>query len=222
MTETQVVEIATDGACKGNPGPGGWGALIRLGDKEKEISGGEPNTTNNRMELRAAIEALNALKRPCRVKLSIDSTYVKDGITKWIFGWQKNGWRTAARKPVKNADLWQELLKAVEPHQIEWQWVKGHAGDADNERADLLASDAAMNVARNNRDFLAIVFNLGVRSVFLDRTDRIFRAGLAGIAFGRENNLAVIFEANAKLAFFVFPNLKFMRHLDALLLLSMK
>ncbi len=153
MTETQVVEIATDGACKGNPGPGGWGALIRLGDKEKEISGGEPNTTNNRMELRAAIEALNALKRPCRVKLSIDSTYVKDGITKWIFGWQKNGWRTAARKPVKNADLWQELLKAVEPHQIEWQWVKGHAGDADNERADLLASDAAMNVARNNRDF---------------------------------------------------------------------
>ena len=153
MTETQVVEIATDGACKGNPGPGGWGALIRLGDKEKEISGGEPHTTNNRMELRAAIEALNALKRPCRVKLSIDSTYVKDGITKWIFGWQKNGWRTAARKPVKNADLWQELLKAVEPHQIEWQWVKGHAGDADNERADLLASDAAMNVARNNRDF---------------------------------------------------------------------
>jgi ribonuclease HI len=153
MTETQVVEIATDGACKGNPGPGGWGALIRLGDKEKEISGGEPNTTNNRMELRAAIVALNALKRPCRVKLSIDSTYVKDGITKWIFGWQKNGWRTAARKPVKNADLWQELLKAVEPHQIEWQWVKGHAGDADNERADLLASDAAMNVARNNRDF---------------------------------------------------------------------
>ena len=153
MTETQVVEIATDGACKGNPGPGGWGALIRLGDKEKEISGGEPNTTNNRMELRAAIEALNALKRPCRVKLSIDSTYVKDGITKWIFGWQKNGWRTAARKPVKNADLWQELLKAVEPPQIEWQWVKGHAGDADNERADLLASNAAMNVAANRHEF---------------------------------------------------------------------
>jgi ribonuclease HI len=150
MTNTQTVEIATDGACKGNPGPGGWGALIRLGDKEKEISGGEPNTTNNRMELRAAIEALNALNRPCKVKLSIDSTYVKDGITKWIFGWQKNGWRTAARKPVKNADLWQDLLKAVEPHQIEWHWVKGHNGDADNERADQLASDAALNAARNN------------------------------------------------------------------------
>ncbi|ASK86853.1 ribonuclease HI [Sphingorhabdus sp. SMR4y] len=153
MTEPKIVEIATDGACKGNPGPGGWGALIRHGDKEKEISGGEPDTTNNRMELRAAIEALNALKRPCKVKLSIDSTYVKDGITKWIFGWQKNGWRTAARKPVKNADLWQDLLKAVEPHQIEWHWVKGHAGDADNERADQLASDAAMNVAAKRHSF---------------------------------------------------------------------
>lgn len=150
MTETQTVEIATDGACKGNPGPGGWGALIRLGDKEREISGGEPHTTNNRMELRAAIEALNALKRPCKVKLSIDSTYVKDGITKWIFGWQKNGWRTAARKPVKNADLWQDLLQAVERHQIEWHWVRGHNGDVDNERADVLASDAAINAARNN------------------------------------------------------------------------
>lgn len=150
MTETQIVEIATDGACKGNPGPGGWGALIRFGDKEKEISGGEPDTTNNRMELRAAIEALNTLKRPCKVKLSIDSTYVKDGITKWIFGWQKNGWRTAAKKPVKNADLWQDLLKAVEPHQIEWHWVKGHSGDADNERADVLASDAAINAGGNS------------------------------------------------------------------------
>ncbi|MFK7840908.1 MAG: ribonuclease HI [Sphingorhabdus sp.] len=150
MTETQIVEIATDGACKGNPGPGGWGALIRFGDKEKEISGGEPETTNNRMELRAAIEALNTLKRPCKVKLSIDSTYVKDGITKWIFGWQKNGWRTAAKKPVKNADLWQDLLKAVEPHQIEWHWVKGHSGDADNERADVLASDAAINAGGNS------------------------------------------------------------------------
>lgn len=153
MTETKIVEIATDGACKGNPGPGGWGALIRHGDKEKEISGGEPDTTNNRMELRAAIEALNTLKRPCKVKLSIDSKYVKDGITQWIFGWQKNGWRTAARKPVKNADLWQDLLKAVEPHQIEWRWVKGHAGDADNERADLLASDAAINAARRSPSF---------------------------------------------------------------------
>ena len=150
MTETKIVEIATDGACKGNPGPGGWGALIRHGDKEKEISGGEPETTNNRMELRAAIEALNALNRPCKVTLSIDSKYVKDGITQWIFGWQKNGWRTAARKPVKNADLWQELLKAVEPHQIEWRWVKGHDGDADNERADQLASDAALDAARRS------------------------------------------------------------------------
>lgn len=144
MTELKYVEIATDGACKGNPGPGGWGALIRYGEHEKEISGGEPETTNNRMELRAAIEALNALKRPCRIRLSIDSTYVKDGITKWIHGWQTNGWRTAAKKPVKNADLWQDLLKAVERHQIEWVWVKGHAGDADNERADQLASDAAL------------------------------------------------------------------------------
>ena len=152
MNETPTVEIATDGACKGNPGPGGWGALIRFGDKEKEISGGELNTTNNRMELRAAIEALNAPNRPCKVRLSIYSKYVKDGITQWICGWQKNGWRTAARKPVKNADLWQDLLKAVKPHQIEWHWVKGHAGDADNERADQLASDAAMNIAANGHN----------------------------------------------------------------------
>lgn len=147
--QLSYVEIATDGACKGNPGPGGWGALIRHGDKEKEISGGEPDTTNNRMELRAAIEALNALKRPCKVKLSIDSTYVKDGITKWVFNWQKNGWRTAAKKPVKNADLWQDLVEAVKRHDIEWHWVKGHAGDADNERADVLASDAATNIMAN-------------------------------------------------------------------------
>ncbi len=146
MTNLKTVEIATDGACKGNPGPGGWGALIRYGKTEKEISGGEPNTTNNRMELRAAIEALNALKQPCHVRLSIDSTYVKDGITKWIHGWQKNGWRTAAKKPVKNADLWQDLLDAVDPHQIDWIWVKGHDGDADNERADQLASDAALQI----------------------------------------------------------------------------
>ncbi len=147
MSALSYVEIATDGACKGNPGPGGWGALIRHGKTEKEISGGELETTNNRMELRAAIEALNALKRPCKVKLSIDSTYVKDGITKWVFNWQKNGWRTAAKKPVKNADLWQQLVEAVERHDIEWHWVKGHAGDADNERADMLASDAALNIA---------------------------------------------------------------------------
>ncbi len=137
------VEIATDGACKGNPGPGGWGALIRSGVHEKELSGGEALTTNNRMELMAAIEALNALKRPCAVTLSTDSRYVMDGLTKWIHGWKRNGWRTADKKPVKNAELWHALLAAAERHQIEWKWVKGHAGHPDNERADTLASDAA-------------------------------------------------------------------------------
>ena len=148
MSELSKVEIFTDGACKGNPGPGGWGALIRYGTNEKELSGGESNTTNNRMELMAAIEALNALTRPCEVVLSTDSNYVKDGITKWIFGWQKNGWRTADRKPVKNADLWQALLEAVRRHKIEWQWVRGHSGHPENERADKLASDAAMEMQR--------------------------------------------------------------------------
>ncbi|MGV3481415.1 MAG: ribonuclease HI [Sphingobium sp.] len=144
MSELEHVEIATDGACKGNPGRGGWGAVIRKGSHEKELSGGEPHTTNNRMELVAAIKALEALKRPCRVTLSTDSNYVKDGITRWIFGWQKNGWKTADRKPVKNAELWQELLAAIKPHRVEWLWVKGHAGHPDNERADRLASDAAL------------------------------------------------------------------------------
>ncbi len=143
MTLTRV-EIATDGACKGNPGPGGWGALIRSGTHEKELSGGEPLTTNNRMELTAAIEALKALSRPCAVTLSTDSRYVMDGLTKWIHGWQRNGWRTADRKPVKNAELWQALLAAAEPHKIDWKWVKGHAGHPDNERCDRLASDAAV------------------------------------------------------------------------------
>jgi ribonuclease HI len=142
------VEIFTDGACKGNPGPGGWGAVIRSGENEKELSGGEPLTTNNRMELLAAIRALQALKRPCHVDLTTDSVYVRDGITKWIFGWQKNGWRTAAKKPVKNAELWQELLEATERHRIEWHWVKGHAGHAENERADVLACDAANQFMR--------------------------------------------------------------------------
>lgn len=139
-----LVEIATDGACKGNPGRGGWGALLRMGATEKELSGGEPHTTNNRMELMAAIEGLKALKKPCRVKLSTDSRYVMDGLTKWIKGWQRNGWKTADKKPVKNADLWIALLEAAGPHRIEWQWVKGHAGHPDNERADKLASDAAL------------------------------------------------------------------------------
>ncbi len=148
MTDTPElprVEIATDGACKGNPGRGGWGAVLRAADgRERELSGGEPDTTNNRMELMAAIEGLNALKRPCRVILSTDSRYVMDGLTKWIKGWQKNGWKTAARQPVKNAELWQALLAAAKPHRIEWVWVKGHAGHPDNERADKLASDAAV------------------------------------------------------------------------------
>ena len=148
MPELPKVEIATDGACKGNPGPGGWGALIRMGAHEKELSGGEPVTTNNRMELLGAIRSLEALTRPCRVQLSTDSVYVRDGITKWIHGWQKNGWKTAAKKPVKNDELWRELLAATKPHIIEWKWVKGHAGDPDNERVDRLASDAAMAMAR--------------------------------------------------------------------------
>jgi len=148
MTELSHVEIATDGACKGNPGPGGWGVLIRMGSREKELSGGETLTTNNRMELMAAIEGLNALKRPCRVTLSTDSRYVMDGLTKWIHGWRKNGWKTADKKPVKNADLWQKLIDAAAPHRVEWVWVKGHAGHPDNERADTLASDAALAAAR--------------------------------------------------------------------------
>jgi ribonuclease HI len=143
MTNLPKVEIATDGACKGNPGPGGWGALLRMGATEKELSGGETLTTNNRMELTAAIRGLEALKKPCEVTLSTDSRYVMDGLTKWIHGWQKNGWKTADKKPVKNADLWQELLAAVKPHRVKWTWVKGHAGHPDNERADRLASGAA-------------------------------------------------------------------------------
>jgi len=144
-TETKLttVEIFTDGACKGNPGPGGWGAVIRSGAHEKELSGGEPDTTNNRMEMMGAITALNALKRPCHVILTTDSVYVRDGITKWVHGWKRNGWKTADRKPVKNADLWQELIEAARPHQIDWRWVKGHAGHPENERADALASAAA-------------------------------------------------------------------------------
>jgi ribonuclease HI len=145
-----AVEIFTDGACKGNPGPGGWGAIIRSGTHEKELSGGEPLTTNNRMELLAAIRALEALKRPCDVVLMTDSIYVRDGITKWIHGWQKNGWRTSDRKPVKNAELWQELLDAARPHRIEWRWVKGHSGHSENDRVDQLACDAALQFANRS------------------------------------------------------------------------
>jgi ribonuclease HI len=133
------VVIYTDGACSGNPGAGGWGALLICGDVRKEISGGAADTTNNRMELQAAISSLNALKEPCEVELFTDSQYVKNGITEWIIGWQKNGWKNSQKKPVKNADLWQELLAAARPHKVQWNWVKGHAGDAGNERADTLA-----------------------------------------------------------------------------------
>jgi ribonuclease HI len=138
------VEIFTDGACKGNPGPGGWGAVLRAGGHEKELSGHSPATTNNRMEMTAVIEALNALKGPCEVKLHTDSKYVIDGITKWIFGWQKNGWKNSQKKDVLNADLWQALLDAKRRHKVSWHWVKGHDGHPENERADKLASDAAL------------------------------------------------------------------------------
>lgn len=140
MSSKDTVEIYTDGACSGNPGPGGWGALLLSGEHEKEITGGEFETTNNRMELMAAIEALNVLKRPCTVTLYTDSTYVKNGITEWIAGWKARGWKTAAKKPVKNADLWQALDAAAVRHDIDWRWVKGHAGNPENERADALAN----------------------------------------------------------------------------------
>jgi len=135
---TEVV-IYTDGACSGNPGPGGWGVVLRWNGTEKELHGGDPQTTNNRMELMAAIQALKALNRPSRVRLHTDSTYLLDGITKWIAGWQRNGWRTSAKKPVKNEDLWRRLIEAMNGHEVSWLWVKGHAGDEGNERADALA-----------------------------------------------------------------------------------
>jgi ribonuclease HI len=140
MQNEDAVEIWTDGACKGNPGPGGWGALLKLGAVEKTLHGGEPLTTNNRMEMLAVIEALGALKRPCKVLLHVDSQYVMKGMTEWIHGWKQRGWRTADKKPVKNADLWQRMDEEVAKHSITWKWVKGHAGDPGNERADLLAN----------------------------------------------------------------------------------
>jgi len=146
------VEIYTDGACKGNPGPGGWGVLLRSeAGQEKELFGGEPGTTNNRMELTAVIEALRALKRPCKVALYLDSEYVRKGITEWIHGWKAKGWRTASKQPVKNAELWQVLDALVQQggHQIDWHWVKGHAGHVDNERADALANRGVEQVLRS-------------------------------------------------------------------------
>ena len=138
----EVVEIFTDGACRGNPGPGGWGALLRYNGVEKELSGAEAETTNNRMELKAAIRALAELKRPCRVKLTTDSVYVKNGITQWLPGWKKRNWRTAGKKPVKNVDLWMQLDGVSKNHRIEWHWVKGHSGHVENEHADRLANQA--------------------------------------------------------------------------------
>jgi len=138
------VEIFTDGACKGNPGPGGWGVLLRRGQHEKELSGSEASTTNNRMEMTAVIQALNALIEPCDVTLHTDSRYVIDGMTKWIDGWQRRGWINASKKPVRNADLWHDLIDATARHTIDWQWVKGHNGHPENERVDQLASDAAL------------------------------------------------------------------------------
>lgn len=137
------VMIFTDGACKGNPGPGGWGALLQMGRHEKELSGSEPQTTNNRMEMTAAIRALEALSEPCEVDLYTDSRYLIDGITKWVAGWQRRGWVNAAKQPVRNEDLWRELIAQTARHRVSWHWVKGHAGHPENERVDRLASDAA-------------------------------------------------------------------------------
>lgn len=143
---TSTVTIYTDGACKGNPGPGGWGASLASGELSKELFGGEPQTTNQRMELTAALRALSALKRPCAVVLYTDSQYVLKGITSWIAGWKRNGWQNSAKQPVKNADLWRALDAAAAPHDIDWRWVKGHSGDAGNERADALANEGVAQV----------------------------------------------------------------------------
>lgn len=151
MTET--IEIFTDGACKGNPGPGGWGVVLRLGPHEKKLFGGEPDTTNNRMELTAAIQALAALKKPARVLLTTDSEYVMKGIAEWMPNWKKRGWKTASKQPVKNADLWRELDALVQQHEVKWQWVKGHSGHPGNELADELA-------------------NLGVEQVLAEKGER--------------------------------------------------
>jgi ribonuclease HI len=145
----KTVEIFTDGACKGNPGPGGWGAILRMGPHEKEMSGSDPQTTNNRMEMTAVIRGLNALIEPCEVTVYTDSRYVIDGITKWVAGWKRNGWVNASKQPVRNADLWHDLIEAAQRHRITWQWVRGHNGHVENERVDKLASDAALNARKS-------------------------------------------------------------------------
>ena len=146
MTQDKTVSLYTDGACKGNPGKGGWGVLMRYDSHEKELFGGEAHTTNNRMELTAIIQGLAALKRPCAVVIYTDSQYVKNGMEQWIHGWKKNGWKTASKQPVKNEDLWQQLDRLAAQHQIQWQWVRGHAGHAENERADALANQGVASV----------------------------------------------------------------------------
>ncbi len=150
-SSSATVEIFTDGACRGNPGPGGWGAVLRYGSAEKELYGAEADTTNNRMELAAAINALAALKRHCTVRITTDSVYVKDGISKWIHGWKKNGWRTSDKKPVKNLELWQALDELVARHDVRWAWVKGHSGHPENERADQLANLAIDTMLEQKR-----------------------------------------------------------------------
>ena len=144
----RTVVVFADGACKGNPGPGGWGAILRMGEREKEIYGGEPATTNNRMELTAVIRALEALKRRCKVKVYTDSQYVQKGISEWLAQWKRRGWRTADRKPVKNEDLWRRLDELAQGHEVDWHWVKGHAGHPENERADALANRGVQGVFR--------------------------------------------------------------------------
>ena len=146
MTQDKTVTLYTDGACKGNPGKGGWGVLMRYGSHEKELFGGEAHTTNNRRELTAIIQGLAALKRPCAVVIYTDSQYVKNGMEQWIHGWKKNGWKTASKQPVKNEDLWQQLDRLAAQHQIQWQWVRGHAGHTENERADALANQGVASV----------------------------------------------------------------------------
>lgn len=143
---SQVIEIYTDGACKGNPGPGGWGALLRMEQHEKELYGGEADTTNNRMELMAAIMAMESLTRPCKVALTTDSQYVKNGVNQWMDNWKKRGWKTANKQPVKNQDLWKRLDEALKDHEVEWHWVRGHTGHPENERADELANKGIMEL----------------------------------------------------------------------------